>query len=218
MRPLAAALPLLAALVLSAAPALAAPSVALQGMLGKSALLVINGGAPRAVAPGQRVQGVKVISTQGDQAVVEIEGQRLTLRVGEAPGKVQGSAPSAGRGNRIILTADSRGHFFTDGHINSRPIRFMVDTGASYVALSESMAQSLGLNYKNAQRVNMATAGGTTQGWMMKLNQVRVNDVMVYNIDAVITPATMPAALLGNSFLNHFSMERHGSRMELNKR
>ena len=209
-----AALALLSALAL---PALAAPSVALQGMLGKSALLVINGGAPRAVAPGQRVQGVRVISTQGDEAVVEIEGQRLTLRVGEAPGKVQGSAPVAS-GNRIILTADSRGHFFTDGHINGRPIRFMVDTGASYVALSESMAQTLGLNYKEAQRVNMATANGTTEGWMMKLGQVRVNDVMVYNIDAVITPATMPAALLGNSFLNHFSMERHGSRMELNKR
>ena len=211
---LAAALPLLATLAL---PALAAPSVALQGMIGKSALLVINGGAPRAVAPGNAVQGVKVISTQGDEAVVEIEGKRLTLRVGEAPGKVQGSAPSAS-GNRIILTADSRGHFFTDGAINGRPIRFMVDTGASYVALSESMAQNLGLNYKSAQRVNMSTANGTTQGWMMKLNQVRVSDVAVYNIDAVITPATMPAALLGNSFLNHFSMERHGSRMELNKR
>ena len=209
-----AALALLSALAL---PALAAPSVALQGMMGKSALLVINGGAPRAVAPGQRVQGVKVISTQGDEAVVEIEGQRLTLRVGEAPGKVQGAAPSAS-GNRLILTADSRGHFFTDGHINGRPIRFMVDTGASYVALSESMAQNLALDYKSAQRVNMATANGTTQGWMMKLSQVRVNDVMVYNIDAVITPATMPAALLGNSFLNHFSMERHGSRMELTKR
>lgn len=209
-----AALALLSALAL---PALAAPSVALQGMMGKSALLVINGGAPRAVAPGQRVQGVKVISTQGDEAVVEIEGQRLTLRVGEAPGKVQGTAPVAS-GNSIVLTADARGHFFTDGYINGRPIRFMVDTGASYVALSESMAQTLGLNYKEAQRVNMMTANGTSEGWMMKLNQVRVNDVMVYNVDAVITPATMPAALLGNSFLNHFSMERHGSRMELNKR
>ena len=192
---LAAVLPLLA-LALPAVPALAAPSVALNGMIGTSALLVINGGAPRAVAPGSAVQGVKVISTQGDEAVVEIEGKRLTLRVGEAPGKVQGSAPSAS-GNRIILTADSRGHFFTDGAINGRPIRFMVDTGASYVALSESMAQNLGLNYKSAQRVN---------------------NVMVYNIDAVITPANMPAALLGNSFLNKFHMERNGSRMELTKR
>ena len=163
------------------------------------------------------MQGVKVISTQGDEAVVEIGGKRLKLRVGEAPGKVQGSAPAA-NGDRIILTADSRGHFFTDGHINNRSVRFMVDTGASYIALSQSMADSLGLDYKQGQRVNMATANGTTQGWMMKLHQVRVDDVAVYNIDAVITPAAMPAALLGNSFLNHFSMERHGSRMELNKR
>lgn len=213
MRPL--ALPLAAAL--AAWPAFAAPSVALQGMLGQRALLVVNGGAPRAVAPGGSWQGVKVIATQGEQAVVEIEGQQMTLRVGEAPGKVQGSAPAAS-GRSLVLTADARGHFFTDGAINGRPIRFMVDTGASYVSLSESMAQNLGLDYKNAQRVNMATAGGNAEGWMMKLNQVRVSGVAVYNIDAVITPAAMPAALLGNSFLNHFSMERNGSRMELTKR
>ena len=96
--------------------------------------------------------------------------------------------------------------------------RTALQNAMAETALSESMAQNLGLNYKEAQRVNMATANGTTEGWMMKLGQVRVSDVMVYNIDAVITPATMPAALLGNSFLNHFSMERHGSRMELTKR
>jgi aspartyl protease family protein len=62
-----------------------AQSVALQGMLGSKALLIVDGGAPKAVAPGETHKGVKVLSTQGDQAVVEIDGKRHTLRVGDAP-------------------------------------------------------------------------------------------------------------------------------------
>ncbi|MEO8653794.1 MAG: TIGR02281 family clan AA aspartic protease, partial [Ramlibacter sp.] len=68
-----------------------AQTVALQGMLGSSALLIVNGGAPKAVAAGSAHQGVKVLSTAGDQAVVEIAGQRHTLRVGEAPASVGGT-------------------------------------------------------------------------------------------------------------------------------
>ena len=206
-----------AALALPAATALAAPSVALQGMLGKSALLVIDGGTPRTLAPGQSWQGVKVIATSGDTATVEIDGQRRSLRVGEAPSRVQGVAPR-NSANKFILTADARGHFFTGGFINNRPIRFMVDTGASFIALSEAMAEAAGLDYKNAQRVTMNTANGQAQGWARKRAQVRVGDVTIYNVDAVITPAPMPAALLGNSFLNHFAMQRNGSRMEFTRR
>ena len=91
----------------------------------------------------------------------------------------------------------------------------MVDTGASFIALSEAMAEAAGLDYKNAQRVTMNTANGQAQGWAMKLAQVRVGDVTIYNVDAVITPAPMPAALLGNSFLNHFAMQRNGSPLTI---
>jgi aspartyl protease family protein len=87
-------------------------------MLGSKALLIVDGGAPKAVAPGETHKGVKVLSTQGDQAVVEIGGKRHTLRVGDAP--ATSAAAAAAAGNKIVLTAGSGGHFVTQGAINGR--------------------------------------------------------------------------------------------------
>ena len=193
-----------------------AETVALQGMLGNKALLMVGGGAPRAVAPGETHQGVKVLSTSGDQAVVMVDGRKATLRVGEAPASVGAAAPSGG--DRIALTADGRGHFVTQGSINNKPVQFMVDTGASVVALGQGEADRLGLNYKAGRPVQMATANGTAPGWLFKIDQVRLGDVVVYNVDAVVTPMGMPAVLLGNSFLNRFNMRRDGDQMMLMKR
>ena len=92
-----------------------AQSVALAGMLGSKALLVIDGSTPKSVAAGETHQGVKVVSTSGDQAVIEQSGKRHTLRVGDAPVSAGGSGPSAGRGTRIILTESGGGHFMTAG-------------------------------------------------------------------------------------------------------
>ena len=202
---LAAALPLMAAAQTT--------HVSLQGMLGNKALLLVGGGAPHSVAPGETWQGVQVISTSGEQAVVLVDGQRVTLRVGEAPASV-GQAPASG-GDSIALTADSRGHFYTEGSINNHPVQFMVDTGASVVALSSAEAKRLELNYQNGRPVTMNTANGTTRGWAIKIPMLRVGDVVTYEVDAVVTPAGMPAVLLGNSYLSRFSMRRDGDQMTL---
>lgn len=193
-----------------------AQNVALQGMLGGKALLIVDGGAPRAVAPGESIQGVKVLSTNGDQAVVLAGGQRVTLRVGESPASVGGAAP--GGGDRISLTADARGHFFSLGSINNRPVQFMVDTGASVVAIGQGEADQIGLKYQGGQRVTLSTANGAARGWALKLASVRLGDVTMYEVDAVVVAASLPAVLLGNSFLNRFRMQRDGSQMMLVRR
>ena len=197
-------------------PAAAQSVVSLQGMLGNRALLIVNGGAPRAVAPGDTHQGVKVVSTSGDQAVVLVDGQRVTLRVGESPASVGGAMQTGG--DRLALTADSRGHFVTAGSIDGKPVQFMVDTGATVVALGQGEADRLKLDYRNGRPVRMSTANGTVQGWAFKLRQVRVGDVTVYEVDAVVTPVGMPMVLLGNSFLNRFNMRRDGDAMTLVRR
>lgn len=206
---------MLAALL--ACAAVQAQSVSLQGMLGSKALLVIDGGAPRAAGPGETVQGVKVLSTSGDQAVLMVGGRRQTLRVGDTPVSL-GAPASGGGGDRIALTSDGRGHFFAQGSINNRPVQFLVDTGASVVALGQAEADRLGLNYQHGQRVGIATANGSTPGWRFKIAALRIGDVTAYDVDAVVTPAPMPAVLLGNSFLNRFSMRRDGDSMVLVKR
>ena len=118
-------------------------------MLGSKALLIVDGTAPKTVAPGDTHRGVKVISTSGDEAVVEIAGKRHLLRVGDAPASVGGAV--AVRGNRIVLTAGSGGHFTTQGTINGQSVQFLVDTGATSIAMGAPEAERIGLNYKSGQ-------------------------------------------------------------------
>jgi aspartyl protease family protein len=118
----------------------------------------------------------------------------------------------------VVLTADSRGHFITQGSINNRPAQFMVDTGATLIALDATEATRLGLDYRKGQSVNMSTANGTATGYQIELEQVRIGDVTVYGVSAVVTPMSMPTILLGNSFLNRFNMRRDNDQMTLQRR
>ena len=195
-----------------------AQSVALAGMLGNKALLVVNGAPPKSVAAGDSHMNVKVISASGDQAVLELNGKRHTLRVGDAPVSVGAGAGGGGKGNRIVLNASSGGHFLTAGQINGRAVQFMVDTGATSVAMSAADAERTGIKYLEGQPVQMSTANGVTRGYRVKLNSVRVGDVEVYDVDAVVSPQPMPHMLLGNSFLTRFQMLRENEQMILVKR
>jgi aspartyl protease family protein len=200
-----------------AGAAAAADSVALQGMLGSRALLIVNGGAPKGVGPGESYMGVKVLSTLGDQAVVEIEGKRVTLRVGDAPANVGGPVKST-RGSKIVLTASSGGHFLTQGAINGRAVQFMVDTGATSVAMGAREAQRLGIDYQKGQIGIGRTANGDVTMYRVKLASVRIGDVEVYDVDAAVLPAEMGHILLGNSFLTRFQMKRENDQLVLERR
>jgi aspartyl protease family protein len=194
-----------------------AQSVALQGMLGSKALLIVDGAAPKSVAPGETHKGVKVLSTLGDQAVVEIEGRRHTLRVGDAPGSV-GGAMTASRGSKIVLTAGTGGHFLTTGAINGRSTQFMVDTGATSVSMSVQEAERLGIDYRKGLLGRSSTANGTVTTYMVKLASVRIGDVEIYDVDGNVVPAGMPYILLGNSFLTRFQMTRQNDQLVLERR
>ena len=191
-----------------------AQTVALGGILGAKALLIVNSSAPRGVAVGESHQGVKVLSVGKDEAVVEVAGSRRTLHLGEAPVSV--GSKSGGR--RVVLIADSRGHFVNSGTINGRIMQFMVDTGASTVAIGRPDADRMGLNYQGGQPVRMNTANGVAQGWRMKLDSVRIGDVEIFGVEAIVTPQPMPFVLLGNSFLTEFQMTRTNDQMVLEKR
>lgn len=210
------------ALVVAAAmvPALAqaqAKAVNLSGMMGSKALLVVDGSEPKLVAPGESFRGVRVISTQGQSAVIDIAGQRQSLRIGDAPVSV-GQPVAAPGGARIVLSADSGGHFVGQGLLNSKPVQFMVDTGATTIGVSVSDADRIGLKYKHGQAVQVATANGIVPGWKIRLSSVRMSDVEVRDVEAVVTPIAMPFVLLGNSFLTRFQMTRNNEQMVLEKR
>ena len=209
---------LLACVLLAMGHVAVAQTVTLSGLLGNKALVVVDGSAPKAVAVGESYRGVKIVSTQGDQAVLEIAGKRHTLRLGEAPVSIGATTATGAGGNKVVLSAGSGGHFFTPGQINGRAVQLVVDTGASVVSLSVGDAERVGLNYKAGQVVQLSTANGVIAGWRIKLASVRVGDVVVYDVDAIVSSGAMPYVLLGNSFLARFQMTRNNDQMVLEKR
>lgn len=198
-------------------PAQAQPgtSVTLQGMFGNKALLIINGGAPKALAVGESHQGVRLLSVGAERAEVELNGQRLGLRLGEAQASV---GTSNTRSRQIVLSAASGGHFITAGAINGRAVQFMVDTGATSVALGADEAQRIGLDYRSGRPVRLNTANGVAMGWQVKLNSIRIGEVEVFDVDAVVAPQSISHVLLGNSFLSRFQMRRDNEQMVLERR
>ena len=195
-----------------------AQSVSLSGMLGGKALVIVDGGPPKSVAVGETFKGVRVVSTQGDIAVVEIAGRQHSLRVGDAPASVGGSGGATPTSTRVVLTAGNGGHFFALGQINGKSAQMVVDTGATAVSLSTAEAQRMGINYTSGQPVQMSTANGVIPGWTIKLGTVKVGDVVVHGVDAIVSSGSMPYVLLGNSFLTHFQMTRTNDQMVLEKR
>ena len=192
----------------------AAQDVGLAGLLGSKAMLMINGGEPQAVRVGESVDGVKLISIQGDQAIVEVGGKKRPLRIGQ---HAIGAAPGDGSG-KIVLTADGQGHFITTGTVNGTSVRFLVDTGATMISLGASDARRIGLDPNRGEKGVTNTANGQTVVSRVKLDTVRIGDVTLYGIDATIHQTEMPFALLGMSFLNRMEMQRDGSTMTLKKR
>lgn len=207
---------LLAAALGALAAAAAAQTVSLGGSFGSKALLLVDG-KPRHVAVGATVDGVKLLSVSGNDAVVEVKGQRVSLQLGGAQVNL-GGASSGESGSRIVLSSDSGGHFFTAGAINGKAVRFVVDTGATTISMGQDEADRIGLDYKSGKRGYATTANGQVPAYRVSLSSVRIGDVMVYNVEATVLPAPLSHVLLGNSFLNRFDMRRESDRMTLERR
>ncbi len=195
-------------------PALAALDVGLAGLLGTKAMLMVNGGEPQAVGIGQTVNGVKLIAIQGDQAIVEVDGRKRPLKVGQhAVGS--GGGEAAGK---VVLRADGQGHFYTTGVINGTSVRLLVDTGATMISLGASDARRIGLDPAKGQRAVTNTANGQVPVAKVTLDTVRVGEITLHNVDALVHPNEMPIVLLGMSFLNRMEMQRDGDTMTLKRR
>ena len=181
----------------------------------------INGGKPRTLVPGQTTpEGVRLISATSESAVFELAGKRQTLAPGQSG--VYGTGPQQGDrgGGSATFTADSRGHFIVNGQVNDMSLRFMVDTGASMVALTKEDASRAGVNHLEGTRRRVQTANGLMLVYQVKLATVRVGDITLYNVDAVVVAeeGKLGVSLLGMSFLNRMDMRREGDTLTLIRR
>jgi len=201
------------ALALAAVPA-AALDVSLVGTFGdKAAILVIDGGEPRTVRVGRQVSGVTVVSVERDRAVIEVGGAQRTLARGQ-----HYSAGAPAERQSVTLAADTYGHFITEGAINGTAVRFVIDTGATVVALPASDAVRLGLDYRKGVVALTKTAAGVVPVYRVRFDSVRLGAIEIAAVDGVVIEQGLDIALLGMSFLSRVEMRNEGQLMTLTRR
>jgi aspartyl protease family protein len=201
--------------LLACGPAKAA-DIALIGIIGASAaVLAVDGGEPRTIRAGQTRYGITVHSVERERATIEFEGTKRVLSLGQ---HYRSTAAAADVRSMVTLAADSRGHFVADGQINGGSVRFLVDTGASGVALPAADARRLGIDYRKGARGQSNTAGGVVPVFRITLDRVRVGGIELTNVEGVVIEKGLDIALLGMSFLSRVDMKHDGQTMTLVRR
>lgn len=138
----------------------------------------------------------------------------------QAPTLANASAiQPAGVGERLLtVNADYRGHYVVHPAIDNYRVRMMVDTGASFVALTDADARALGIRPERAgYTIGLGTANGVVKGARVMLRELRLGDILVRDVEAVVLPAgALSVSLLGTSFLRRLrGYEVQGGRMIL---
>jgi len=183
---------------------------------GRAVMLFGNNPKPKVVRDGETLpNGVRLVKATPESAVVEVNGKRQTLMIGS---NALGGNASTNGASRVTLIADARGHFVTTGSINGATVTFLVDTGATMVSMGITDARRIGLNYLAGERGMSRTANGAARVYRVKLDSVKVGDISLTNVDALVHEADMPWVLLGMSFLNRLEMTRQGDDLTLVKR
>jgi aspartyl protease family protein len=152
---------------------------------------------------------------ENEHAVVDIDGDRRTLTRGV---HYRSAAPRISDRQAVTLAADAAGHFVTEGAINGNPLRFIVDTGATFIAIPGAEATRLGIDFRKGARGMIQTANGEVAAYQVKLDRVRLGGIELTLVDCVVLEQGLPFALLGMSFLNRVEMRRDGDTMTLTRR
>jgi aspartyl protease family protein len=203
----------IAALV--AATSAHATDVNVIGLFPGKVVVVINRGAPRTLAVGEKTtEGVRVISVDSKGAVLEIDGKREALEMGQH----FESAADTGARQSVTMARDERGYFMTDGKVNGAHIRFLVDTGATIVAIPIGEARRLSIDYmKGTPGYAVLADGRRVASYRVVLDTVTVGDITLYNVEGAVTQGS-GTPLLGMSFLNRMEMRNEGQSLTLTKR
>lgn len=202
---------------LLAAPALAETRLNVVGLFSNKALVTINGGAPRSLSAGQTIDGVKLISADSNAATFIVEGKRQTLKMGQAASVAGAGGPQ--NNDPVSLYADSAGHFTGNLTINGASLKYLVDTGATTIAMNSGDAKFAKIDYEKGEKAFSSTANGVVPVYLVKLNTVKIGTITLNNVEAAVIEGGSPSVvLLGMSALNRLDMKRDNSIMTLTKK
>ena len=192
----------------------AEPMVRVMALFSNKAMLQING-KNHILKKGQKLKGVTLLTANGRAATIRFDnGLEKTLGLNQSIQQAYKKPVT----NKMTLYANRSGMFMTGGRINGQTTKFMVDTGATYVALSSTEADKLNLEFKSAPKVKLQTANEVASGWLINLESVKVGEIQVPQVKAVVMEGDTPHVLLGMSFLQHLKMERNGAAMTLEQK
>jgi len=160
-------------------------------------------------------EGVTLISANSRIAVLEKDGVKESYELGTRIST--NFAPPVAQ--KVVSLWPTDGMYTTTGSVNGYSVDFLVDTGASAIALNAETAKRLDLDYESGKKVGVKTASGVETAYQVMLDEVQVGDIKLQNIRAMVLDGQQPErALLGMSFLGELNIERKDKRMDLKKK
>lgn len=193
----------LTVLLLMIAQGAAAMDIQVRMLARGSALLEIDGKQRMLREGNTSPEGIRLVSSDGKAAVVEIDGKRQTLTLTKRI-----AASFVGAEKSVVRIASTHGgHYITPGRINGMPVEFFVDTGATSIAMNYLVAERLGIDYRAGRPVQVSTANGIKQAYEVILSSVSVGDIEAHQVKATVSSTEFPEViLLGNSYLSNVDM------------
>ncbi|MDQ7015503.1 MAG: TIGR02281 family clan AA aspartic protease [Gammaproteobacteria bacterium] len=204
------ALALLVLLLLSA-PSVADDTLRLVGLFDDKAAVIING-QQTIINTHNLKRGLRLISSTQDSAEIEINGTIQPFQLGSSSIVASYQKPQR---LTVQINQNAQGMYQASGKVNGQITEFLVDTGASVVAMNEYDAEHFGLSTTGI-KVKAQTAGGTVQGYQTILKTISIGQIQLNNIKAVVLPGAHPnRPLLGMSFLQHLKVNQQQRRLLL---
>ncbi|GGY74255.1 hypothetical protein GCM10011613_19530 [Cellvibrio zantedeschiae] len=169
-----------------------------------SAILLIDGKQRMLRAGTKSPEGVLLVSADGTQAVLEIEGKRKTISLSRG---IVNQFKTAEK-TEIRIASSLGGHYQTKGLINGSAVDFLVDTGATTIAMNHFEAERLGIDYRAGTPINVNTANGIAKAFLVTLSSVSVGNIVIHQVPAAVSSTDSPSVvLLGNSYLSKVDLK-----------
>ena len=197
------------------ANAYAIENIQVQGSFGNKTVLMIDGKRHIIAAGKTSPEGVKVISVNSSGAILSIDGKQKQYLLGSS--SLIGTTFAERKSKKEKIFVNAGGMYMTYGSINGRSVHFLIDTGASAIAMNVAQAKKLGIQYRKIGRPSsVSTASGYAKAYRLKLKSVTVGSITEKNVDAFVIDGNHPGPiLLGMTFLGRLDVQHAGKAMTL---
>ena len=193
----------------------AVEKIEVQGLFSNKAVLMIDGNRHILAVGKTSPEGVKVISANSRGAVLEVNGKQGEYLLGNT--STLNTVFSKRKSQKETVYLNSGGMYKTFGSINGRSVNFLIDTGASAIAMNSDQAKNLGIQYDRVGTpTKISTASGFVKGYRIRLKSVTVGGITEKNVAAMVIDGKHPGPiLLGMTFLSRLDIEHSGNAMTL---